>query len=138
MFPPDRLEDPSRPAKIDGVAFVEIRFRLAGNDRGEQEDHVGSGCDEFRRDVGGRDVKRLPDHCKRRVKRLGGYKIDKPRLVDRASRETRRPRQSPGQLSSDHASRADDERFHLQILPFVPDACARPGDCSAIPSTLRT
>ncbi len=104
---PDRIEQHPRAVEIDPVALVEIELGLAGDDRREMEDHVGTIRDQLfgktrHREIAGDDIdrkSRLGRGC-RRHHVLQGHARDiavaKPPVAQ----------QPFDQFAADHAGRA--------------------------------
>src|SRR5258708_29744780 len=53
---PDRIEQHPRAVEIDAIALVEIELGLAGDDRGQMENHIGPACEQLFREACYREI----------------------------------------------------------------------------------
>jgi hypothetical protein len=102
----------SRSVQVDAVTFLEVGFRLAGNDRRQMEDNVRPSRDEFCSRVSADEIARRDSHREGR-----GWGLRRDHVMQRQARdvapvEAPVPRQAFGQFAADHAGGAENKDMH--------------------------
>ena len=110
----DRFEQIVKTDQVDAVALLEIGLGLAGDHRGEMEDHIRTTGHQLAARILARDVIRIGVGRAAEPRRhLRRHHVDQGELVDRLAVQPAVRHETLGELAPDHAGGAGDENVHV-------------------------